>query len=217
MASLQGGDACDHGHGIVDRSKIQIVNKAGGIQAPRNQSRTQQRAQLRSEQKILSRGTVVERLDAHGIASQQQARALGVPDGEGKHSTQLAYTLLAPAAISFQQHFGIGLADKAHAFALQSRPEFAKVVDFAVVDDPVAGFRILHGLMAQRREIENRQAAAAQSNFEARRGVGLNDDCPAVVRPAMRQRIRGLLQEFRRNGAVTRQNAEDAAHEWRLY
>ena len=110
----------NHGDGIVNRSKIQVVDQAGRIQPPRNESCAEQRAQLRSKQEILARGTVVERLDAHRIAAQQQTRSLGIPDREGKHSAQLAETLLAPAAISLQQHFGIGLADKAHAFALQS-------------------------------------------------------------------------------------------------
>ena len=131
---------------------------------------------------------------------------------KSKHSAQLAETLLVPSTISLQQHFGIGSAYKPHAFALQARSEFAEIVNFAVVDDPVAGFSILHGLMALRRKIENRQPPAAQADFEAR-SVGLNDDSPPVVRPAMRQRIRGMLQNHRVNGAVTRQDAEDAAHE----
>ena len=48
----------------------------------------------------------------------------------------------------------------------------------------------------------------------SRRGavLGLNDDRPAIVRAAVRQRIRGTLQHQRWNGAVRRQNAEDAAH-----
>ena len=111
-----------------------------------------------------------------------------------------------------EQHFGIGLTRKAHALRLQSRPEFAKIVDFTVVNDPVAGLRVLHGLMALGREVQHRQPSAAQADFEARRGVGLKDDRPAIVRPAVCQRIRGAFQHQRWNGAVRRQDAENAAH-----
>jgi hypothetical protein len=48
--------------------------------------------------------------------------------------------------------------------------------------------------MAERRKIENRQPAIAQTNFEAWQSVGLNDDSTPVVRPAMCQRISGTLQ-----------------------
>jgi hypothetical protein len=92
---------------------------------------------------------------------------------------------LTPAAVRFQQDLSVGLAGKAHVLCLQAGLQFTKIVDFAGVDDPVAGFGILHGLMAKRREIEDSQPPAAQADFHAGRGFGLQDDGPRIVRAAV--------------------------------
>ena len=48
------------------------------------------------------------------------------------------------------------------SFRLQSPPEVAEIVDLAIVDDDVAGYRIHHGLRASRREIKDRQPAMGE-------------------------------------------------------
>ena len=67
--------------------------------------------------------------------------------------------------------------------------------------------------MALWRQIENRKAAATQSNFERPQIAGSNNHRSTIVRPAVRQRIGGLFQKVRGNRAVGNQNAEDSTHE----
>ena len=104
---------------------------------------------------------VVQRLDSHGIARQEQPLSRRVPEGKRKHAAQPRQAGLSPHAISSQDYFGVGMTFELDAGGFEFLAKFAEVVDLAVEDDPVAGDRILHGLMPERREIENRQSSVA--------------------------------------------------------
>ena len=92
--------------------------------------------------------------------------SLRIPDGEGKHATQFFQAAFTPAAIRFQQDFGIGIAFEADPFCFQFSANFAKVINLAVVDNPIARSGILHRLMAKHGKIKNRQTTIAQANFQ---------------------------------------------------
>src|SRR5208337_180706 len=119
---------------------------------------------------------------------------------------------LAPHAISGKNHFGIGMTLELDAGGFELLPKFAEVVNLAVEDDPVAGDRILHGLMPERRKVENRQSPVAQADFQRLRMGFFQQHGTGIIGSPVRERTRGLFQNSRRDLGVTRQDANDAAH-----
>src|SRR5438094_9367228 len=96
-------------------------------------------------------------------------------------------------SVRFEQDLGIGMAGKAYAFVFELRANLAKVVDLAVVDDPVSGRRVLHWLVAMRRQIENGEPPIAKSNLVEFRATGSKNDSTGIDGAAMRKRVsRGL-------------------------
>jgi hypothetical protein len=85
----------------------------------------------------------------------------GIPDREGKHAAKFIKALFAPVGVRFQDHFRVGKAAEVHALPLQLRANLAKVINLTVVDDPVAGCGIVHGLVPVGRQVENCEAAIA--------------------------------------------------------
>src|SRR5579862_7891370 len=137
---------------------------------------------------------------------------LRVPNGEGKHSTKFRKAWLAPSGIGLEENFGVRVADKNCASPFQLRTNFKKVVDLAVVDNPVAAFRIVHGLMAERREIENRKTPASESNFNRAGNRVAQQDGPRIVRPTMRKRVGTALQNSLGDMCITPDDAKDSTH-----
>ena len=95
---------------------------------------------------------------------------------------------------------------------LELAPNIAEVVNLTVVDDPVAGLRIVHRLVTQRREIENSEPAVSKSDFEARANRILDQDGSGIIRAAMRKGLRAPFQHSLRNSRVMGSDAEDSAH-----
>ena len=135
-----------------------------------------------------------------------------IPNGKSKHAAQLVKTMLTPTAVSFEQHFGIGMAAEFYPLPFQSLANLAEVVDFAVVDDPVPGLGILHGLVAQRRQIEDGKAPAAQADFNRMGTAFLKYDRAVVVGSTVGKRQTSALQKFRSDLGIAREDADDAAH-----
>ena len=78
-----------------------------------------------------------------------------VPNRKSEHSAQFMEATLTPVPISFEQDLGIRVAGEAHVFFFQFLANFSKVVDLAVVYDPVSGFRVSHGLVAKGGQIKD--------------------------------------------------------------
>src|SRR5271170_7524270 len=197
---------------IAGRTESQVVQKARLIKASRNQTRAEQGANFGGKKKIRTRFRVIERLDAHGIASHEQAVLTRVPKSEGEHSTELRETGLAPAGVSFQQNFGVRMADELCTSLLKLEANVAEVIDFSVVGDPVAGFWVVHWLMAQRRRIEDGEAAVSQADFDWFRCGVAHDHRAGVVRAAMREGRGAALQHVRGDLGVARDDTEDSTH-----
>jgi hypothetical protein len=64
---------------------------------------------------------------------------------------------------------------KGSALLFQFSPNLVKVINLAVVGDPIARLRILHGLMTLRRKIENREPPITETDFKRLRAC-LADD-----------------------------------------
>ena len=121
-----------------------------------------------ANRKMPFRLEVVKRLDAHRIASDEKAISPRIPDRKREHTAKFSEAMFAPTSVGLQGDFGVGFACEGDAFVLKLRPNFAKVIDLAVVHDAVSVRGILHGLMPVRREIENREASIAQTDFDGR-------------------------------------------------
>ncbi|MNQ79258.1 hypothetical protein D3C85_941950 [compost metagenome] len=67
----------------------------------------QQRLGLGAKDHTIRGGEVVERLDAHAVADQQQFLRAQVPDGEGIHAVEPFDEGLAPFYIGAQHHLGV--------------------------------------------------------------------------------------------------------------
>src|SRR5208337_3216839 len=122
--------------------ELQVAQNPGGISLSRHKSRPQKRSQLRSKNEGLGRLVVIERLDSHGIARQQEPLSRRIPEGKGKHAAQPRQAGLAPHPIGSQNYFRVGMAVELGADTLKFLAKLAEVVDLAVEDDPIAGDRI---------------------------------------------------------------------------
>src|SRR5271165_1167625 len=105
---------------------------------------------------------------------------------------------------------------KADAAGFELVAKLVEVINLAVEDDPVAGGRILHGLMPERRKIKNRQPLVPKADLQ-RLGLRIFEQhyCQqhrsGIVGPAVRERARGSFQNSSRDLGVTRQDTNDAA------
>jgi len=98
---------------------------------------------------------------------------------------------------------------------LEFLANFTKVVNLSVVNNPVAGDRVVHGLMAKRREVENGEAAVAQADFDTFWQVAQNDGA-AIVGAAVGKRLSGALQNIFWDVRSLRGDAEYSAHKDRM-
>src|SRR5207342_159977 len=88
----------------IQASHAEIAGKAGmGKDA----------LQLRAEKKFAIVLRVIQRLDAHAIAGQNELPLRLYPDGDGKHSPQVRKALASPAQIGMQDDFSIATGLKA--------------------------------------------------------------------------------------------------------
>jgi hypothetical protein len=90
---------------------------------------------------------VIERLDAHGIAGEDETFSRGVPKREGKHSNEASEAVFSPRAIRGENYFSVGMAFEFDARRLEFITKSAKVIYLTVEDNPIAGGGIVHRLM----------------------------------------------------------------------
>ena len=204
VSRRNGRNSFDDSTRLVDGPEGQKTEKSIGIEFPRDQPRLQEGSHFGSEEKMSCRAVVVEGLDAHGIAHKQQTIAVGIPERESKHPTQFGKTALAPDTVPGEDHFRVGMALEAVARRFEFRAEFAKVIDFAVEHNLIAGGRIAHGLVAERRE--------GVSKTELTPGTCFNNGCAGIVRATVSEGQRGTIKNVLRDATICRQNAEDSTH-----
>src|SRR3982074_440520 len=102
VAGGQRANAVNDCERILGRAEGQVVQKTGMIQAAGHEASPQNCANFGSKKKVRSRFRVVKRLDAHGIASEEQVMLACIPDSEGKHPAEFWQTLLTPARVGLQ-------------------------------------------------------------------------------------------------------------------
>ena len=97
------------------------------------------------------------------VGGQQHAAMAIVPDGEGKHASQLLHHFSSPLLIAVNDDFGIGVGAEGVSGRNQLRAQFLEVVNFAVEGDPYGLIFIAHGLMSRGGKIDDRQPAVLQA------------------------------------------------------
>jgi len=133
---------------------------------------------------------IIERLDAEVIARHEQRgnRSAKIADGEGEHSVQALYAVRAFFLVKMDDHFGVGVGREAVPFAFEFMAKVSEVVNLAVIGDPDGAVFVAHRHVTERRQIENSQAAAAQSNIGAVGELAIPE--AEVVGAAMRLHLR---------------------------
>src|SRR5208337_5126885 len=94
----------------------------------------QQGLDLRSDTKGFPVVRVVERFDAEGVASQEQALLALVPKGKGIHAAELVDHFPALALEEVQEDFGVAGGLEAAAMPFELGAELAVIVNLAVED-----------------------------------------------------------------------------------
>ena len=106
----------------------------------------------------------VERLDAVGVAREEESAALRVPEREGEHPAQLVEHVLATLGPEVEENLRVGVRAEAVARLLEPVADRLVVVDLAVERDHVragvpAGH---HRLGAVGREVDDGEPAVPQ-------------------------------------------------------
>lgn len=156
--------------------------------------------------------SVVERLDAEGVARREQTAPPGVPDHERVHTAQALDHGRAVAPVEVQQAFRVAGRAEAASLRFKLRPQLAVIVDLAVEGD-VGAQRIVvegHRLGAGIAQIEDRKPPVRQADAPA-----LTQPKPLAIGPARTHCIADdeefALAHPRRLGPVS-EDGYDAAH-----
>ena len=119
----------------------------------------------------------MKRLFSYSVSRQQQRLLARVPESEGKHAVQQAYTGRAEFFIGMNQNLGIRPGVKLVAPLLKIVPQGSEVVDFPIKDYPHRTIFIVNGLMTGD-EIDNAEPPDCKTNWS----LGIYT---TVVRPTM--------------------------------
>ncbi|GAA3070537.1 hypothetical protein GCM10020000_63820 [Streptomyces olivoverticillatus] len=155
---------------------------------------------------------VVERLDAHAVADEEEFLAARVPQGEGVHAVEVLGEGLAPFEVGVEHDLGVAAGAEGVAAGEQFAAQFAVVVDLAAVGDGEQGAPVAfdeHGLCAAF-EVDDGEAAVAQGCV----GVQPYAGC---VRPAAGHGRGHRVERVALGGevVVVGDPSGDAAHGWR--
>ena len=74
--------------------------------------RGQDGANLRAKSQPTIGQSVVDELDAHGIAGHDQALVRRIPDGKPEHAVEMIEDIRAPFLVAVDDHFGVGVGSE---------------------------------------------------------------------------------------------------------
>ncbi len=135
-----------------------------------------ERADLRRERQLPRAAAQVERLDAERAAHQRQLVRAPIQHDEGKHAFESLGELdRAEVLVAVHQDLGVGRAAERVPLLDEPLSQLEEVVDLAVVDDLDLTVFVGHRLVAERAEVDDRQAAHTHADAvldERAAGVG---------------------------------------------
>ena len=190
--------------GVVEVALRDVVADDAQVRA-----RTQRREQglrLAREEEAAAVERVVERLHAEPVPRREEPPLPAVPDGERPHAVEPRDGLLAPLDEGGEQDLRVGAGAEAVASSLELGPQFAVVVDLAVVDEPVAAVRAREGLHPRVGQVEDGEPA------ERERAAVLGEGARAVGASVVEAR-RHRLDELGLGRATRRDDSTDPAHQ----
>ena len=154
---------------------------------------------------------VVELLDSHPVAREEQAFPATVPEREGEHPVAALHEVVAELFVGVNDHFGVGRRSKAMTARLELAPQLAKVVDLAVEDDPDAAVFVGDRLVSPA-DVDDREAAHGEADM-ARILV-----TAVAVRAPVHDRLVHRLErgEIDRPSPAQGVDSDDSAHRQRL-
>ncbi len=170
-----------------------------------------QRLQLRAEEQRTAGAAPIKRLDPEPVADQGELALVAIPQRQREHPLTLAQGRHdAPAREALDQHFRIRMAAQHDTVLAQPLGELAVIVDLAIIGDDIAAVGAGHGLVAGGADVDDGEAAVAQSDARFR-----VDPDAAIIGAAMTQRFghcgnHGL--PARPGGRTIIEEAGDAAH-----
>src|SRR5260370_25642324 len=107
----------------------------------------QQRTELRTKYELAVHLRVKQWLLADSIARQGQFLSSFVPDGKGKHSTQMLHAVRTITVVSVNDRFGITVGVKGVAELFQLFAQFKIVVNLAIKNYPRPSILIVDWLL----------------------------------------------------------------------
>src|SRR4029077_7364990 len=111
------------------------ADHAGWFRVARNLSAGEQRLDLRGEAECPAVVCGVERLDAVGVAREEEAAPRLIPDGECEHAAELVHYLGAMTRVEVQERLRVGGGAEARAVGLELGAQLRIVVDLAIEHD----------------------------------------------------------------------------------
>ena len=121
---------------------------AGRFRARIDPATRQQRLSLRRDANGLSVIGIIERLDAIGIAGEEQAAVLFIPDGESEHAAQQLHHVWAVFGIESEKNRGVGPRRKCEAVGYQRIAQGAVIVNLVIIDNNQLTSSVLYPLGA---------------------------------------------------------------------
>src|SRR5271165_1779139 len=172
----------------------------------------QDRLQLRTEEELFSLPRDVQGLDAHTVASQDEAPGRSGPERHREHATQSRECAGVPLEESAKDGLRVAMRLETVAQALQLTAKFQVVVDLAIEDDGRFAVVALNGLITAH-QIDDLQAGCAQradvgtehpllvgTAMNERRGGGLNT--AGIGRPALMGKTNDATQKAKNPSSV---------------
>ena len=199
-------------HALVQRQRGRRVSipeeqvEGGRIDwRPAGQSR-ENRAKLGPEDHRPAFDPVVDELDAHGIAGEDEPLAPLIPDRQAEHAIQPVKDFCSPLLVAVDNDLRVGTRTEDVSGALEFLAQLREVVDLAIKHDPDRLVLVGHRLMTAR-EVDNRETTESESQAA---GV----EVALVVRPPVRDGRCHCAYRGRRDGSLVGKVvlAADAAH-----
>ncbi len=106
---------------------------------------------------------VVQRLDAHPVASQEQRLGVGIPQREREHAAKALDTALTPRLPSVHDDFRVAARVELVTEGLQLGNQLLVVVDLAVEDDDDGAVLVVERLLTGR-DVDDGQPPMPQGN-----------------------------------------------------
>ena len=190
LARQQLLDIVEHGLAVAVQASTLVIggtHQAQLVVVQRQPRMLQQRLVLGGKGKEIAACAKQKRLLAIAVTGAEQHPARAIVQGKGEHAIEPLQALGAPALVGLQQHLGVGMGSEHHPGCGQLGAHLQVVVDLAVVGQDEVATGIGHRLRTGLGQVQDGQAAVAETDLPARCQCSLPATVP--IRPAMDLRV----------------------------